>query len=93
LLLFGTHTVKPGCSHLYNAVGEPSRFLIWFPWLILPTFLLHGLLTQGGLVQRLTIMIVLIWVSTLSWHLLRRVGPQDGASPARGVRVGEGGKP
>ncbi len=60
-------------------LGHPSRFLSYFPWLILPVFLLHGFLSQGGLVQRLTILIVLIWVSALSWHLLRRVDVHDAA--------------
>lgn len=61
-----THTVL-------KRIGEPSRFISYFPWLIVPEFLLHGFLNQGGLVQRLTILIVLAWVSALSWHLIKRV--------------------
>jgi hypothetical membrane protein len=57
-------------------LGDPSRFLSRFPWLILPAFLLHGFLSQGGLVQRLTILIVLVWVSGLSWHLLKLARPR-----------------
>lgn len=53
-------------------LGEQSKFLSYFPWIILPTFALHGFLDQGGLVQRLTILIVLIWASALSWHLLKQ---------------------
>jgi len=60
-------------------LGEPSKFLSYFPWSILPAFMLHGFLSQGGLVQRLTILIVLVWVSALSWHLLKRVSPHNQA--------------
>lgn len=74
-------------------LGEPSRFLSYFPWLILPVFLMHGFLSQGGLVQRLTILIVLVWVSALSWHLLRRVDLHDEAlnSPLVPARTVPGG--
>jgi len=65
-------------------LGEPSRFLSRFPWLILPAFLLHGFLSQGGLVQRLTILIVLVWVSALSWHLLKRSDPYVGTGKVGG---------
>jgi hypothetical membrane protein len=58
-------------------LNEQSAFLSYFPWLIIPTFALHGLLRQGGLVQRLTILIVLVWVSALSWHLLKRTSPHN----------------
>jgi hypothetical membrane protein len=58
-------------------LGEQSWFLNYFPWLIVPTFALHGFLNQGGLVQRLTILVVLIWVGVLSWHLLRLVERSD----------------
>ncbi|GHA18197.1 hypothetical protein GCM10008090_29710 [Arenicella chitinivorans] len=46
-----------------------SRVVSHFPVLIIPVFLLHGLLDQGGLVQRLTILIVLTWVGLLSRHV------------------------
>lgn len=62
-----------------NRLGDQSQFLKYFPWLIIPTFALHGFLDQGGLVQRLTILIVLIWVSALSWHLLKLVQPHNHA--------------
>jgi hypothetical protein len=45
------------------------------PWWLF-TVLLFGEL-QGGLVQRLTILIVLIWVSALSWYLIKRVSPRN----------------
>lgn len=55
-----------------RVLHQQSRFLAYFPWLIVPVFLLHGILDQGGLVQRLTILVVLVWVGALSWHLLKR---------------------
>ena len=58
-------------------LGKRSRFLNYFPWLIILAFMLHGFLSQGGLVQRLTILIVLTWVSALSWHLLKEVSGLD----------------
>jgi hypothetical protein len=58
---------------IFKTLHQQSRFLCYFPWLIVPVFLLHGVLEQGGLVQRLTILIVLVWVSALSWRLLNRV--------------------
>lgn len=50
-----------------------SLFISYWPLLIVPTFFLHGFLQQGGLVQRLTIFIVLLWVSYLSWRLMKLV--------------------
>lgn len=51
-------------------LGIGSKVISYWPLLMVPTFLLHGFLTQGGLVQRLTILIVLFWVSYLCWCLL-----------------------
>jgi len=58
-------------------LNEQSKFLSYFPWFIVPAFMLHGFLRQGGLVQRLTILIVLTWVSALSWHLLKHTSPRN----------------
>lgn len=66
-------------DRVLKRLGAASGFLTWFPWLIVPAFLLHGFLSQGGLVQRLTILIVLLWVSALSWHLIKRRSPADPA--------------
>jgi hypothetical membrane protein len=63
-------------------LGEHSKFLSYFPWLIVPAFTLHGFLDQGGLVQRLTILIVLTWVSALSWHLLKGVSSHNNSQTA-----------
>jgi hypothetical protein len=41
--------------------------------------LLYGVLIKEGLVQGLTILIALSWVSALSWHMLKQPGPQDEA--------------
>lgn len=51
-------------------LGIESRFISYFPLAMIPTFALHGIVEQGGLVQRLTILILLVWVSYLSWVLL-----------------------
>lgn len=51
-------------------LGIESKFISYFPLAIIPTFLMHGFVQQGGLVQRATILILLIWVSYLSWILL-----------------------
>jgi hypothetical protein len=47
-----------------------SKVISYLSLLIIPAFLMHGALNQGGLVQRATIVIVLFWVSYLSWCLL-----------------------
>jgi len=49
-----------------------SAFISYFPLLIIPVVFLHGVLDQGGLVQRLTILIVLLWVSYLSWYVSKQ---------------------
>jgi len=69
-------------------LGEQSKFLSYFPWLIVPTFALYGVLSQGGLIQRLTILIVLVWVSALSWHLLKCISPQNKALNSQAEPVG-----
>ena len=51
-------------------LGVKSKFVSYFPLSIIPTFLMHGFVDQGGLVQRATILILLLWVSYLSWILL-----------------------
>ena len=47
-----------------------SKFISYFPLAIIPTFMMHGFVDQGGLVQRVTILILLLWISYLSWVLL-----------------------
>jgi len=69
-------------------LGEQSKFLCYFPWAIVPAFALHGLLSQGGLVQRLTILIVLVWVSVLSWRLLKRIRPHNQALNSQATAAG-----
>ncbi|WMW81810.1 DUF998 domain-containing protein [Undibacterium cyanobacteriorum] len=61
-----------------------SKFLKLWPWLIVPVFCLHALLQQRGLVQRLSIVVVLTWVSYLSWHLAYQTSyhNSDSNSPA-----------
>ena len=54
-----------------KALGVSSKFINYFPLLIIPTFTLHGFIDQGGLVQRMTILIVLIWLSYLSFLLFK----------------------
>jgi len=66
-------------NSVLKRLGERSKFLNYFPWLIIPTFLLHGFLNQGGLVQRLTILLVLLWVGALSWHLLKLLDSRNQA--------------
>ncbi|HWV16099.1 MAG TPA: DUF998 domain-containing protein [Cellvibrio sp.] len=56
--------------YILKKLNLSSIFISYFPLLIIPAFCLHGFLNQGGLVQRLTILIVLLWVSYLSWFLL-----------------------
>jgi len=51
-------------------LGIESKFISYFPLAIIPTFLMHGFIQQGFLVQRTTILILLVWVSYLSWVLL-----------------------
>lgn len=51
--------------------GTHSAFLTWFPWLIVPTFFMHGVVEQSGLIQRITILITLVWVSYLSYFLIK----------------------
>lgn len=46
-----------------------SKFITYFPWMIVPAFLMHGILDQGGLVQRATIFITLFWVSYTFWFV------------------------
>lgn len=65
-----------------------SAFISYWPLLIVPTFFLHGVLNQGGLVQRLTILIVLIWVSYLSWILLKHNNAIKGHSLSRRDAIG-----
>jgi hypothetical protein len=68
--------------------GVNSKFINYFPLAIIPAFSLHAFVEQGGLVQRLTILIVLAWVSYLSWVLFKiekshnNKLKQDGASAA-----------
>lgn len=57
--------------YILKKLKMSSFFISYWSLLIIPTFLLHGFLAQGGLVQRLTILIVLSWVSYLSWFLLK----------------------
>lgn len=47
-----------------------SKIVTYLPWAIIPAFCLNAVLIQGGLVQRLTILITLSWVSYLSWFIL-----------------------
>jgi hypothetical protein len=58
---------------ILSKLNLKSTFISYFPLLIIPVFFLHGVLAQGGLVQRLTILIVLVWVSYLSWYFSRQV--------------------
>ena len=58
-------------------LGIKSRFISYFPLAIIPAFLMHGVVQQGGLVQRATIVILLIWVSYLSWVLLSHLNPHN----------------
>ncbi len=46
-----------------------SKFMTYFPWLIVPTFFMHGVVEQGGLVQRLSILITLIWIGYVFWFV------------------------
>jgi len=69
-------------------LGQQSRFLSYFPWLIVPVFMLHGFLSQGGLVQRLTILVVLVWVGVLSWHLSKRVSAHNQAINSQAAPAG-----
>lgn len=57
--------------YILKRLNISSIFISYWPLLIVPTFFLHGVLKQGGLVQRLTILIVLLWVSYLSWVILK----------------------
>lgn len=57
---------------ILSKLSLSSTFISYFPLLLIPVVLLHGILSQGGLVQRLTILIVLVWVSYLSWYVSRQ---------------------
>ena len=57
--------------YILKKLGISSALISYWPLIIIPTFFLHGILNQGGLVQRLTILIVLFWVSYLSWVILK----------------------
>jgi hypothetical membrane protein len=46
-----------------------SKVITYFPWLIIPTFFMHGVVEQGGLVQRLSILITLVWVGYVFWFV------------------------
>ncbi len=69
-------------------IGIQSVFIRFLPLAIMPTFMLHAFVNQGGLVQRATILIVLVWVSYLSWLLFKwqkshnKLSQQDAASGA-----------
>lgn len=52
-------------------LGINSVFIKYFPLLIIPTFVMHTLVEQGGLVQRMSIIIVLSWLSYLSLLLYK----------------------
>lgn len=69
---------------ILQQINMPSKFLKLWPWLIIPVFCLHALLQQRGLVQRLSIVVVLTWVSYLSWHLAYRtsLASSDSNSPS-----------
>ena len=58
-------------------LGIKSKFISYFPLAIIPTFVMHGFVQQGGLIQRATILILLIWVSYLNWSLLSRLNSHD----------------
>ncbi|PCI78631.1 MAG: hypothetical protein COB20_06405 [SAR86 cluster bacterium] len=58
-------------------IGIESNFVSYFPLVFIPTFLMHGLVQQGGLVQRATILVLLIWVSYLNWVLLSRLNSHE----------------
>jgi Protein of unknown function (DUF998) len=56
--------------YVLKRLNISSLFISYWPWLIIPSFLLYGFVNERGLVQRLTIFIVLSWVSYLSWILI-----------------------
>lgn len=70
-------------------LGIESKFISYFPLAIIPTFLMHGFVQQGGLVQRATILILLVWVSYLSWILLPQLKSHNKSSEqdASGGRI------
>jgi len=69
-------------------LGVESKFISYFPLAFIPAFAMHGFVQQGGLVQRATILILLVWVSYLSWVLIPYINShneklkRDGASVA-----------
>lgn len=69
-------------------LGIESRFISYFPLAMIPTFALHGIVSQGGLVQRLTILILLAWVSYLSWVLLPHLKSHNKSTQQEANEVG-----
>jgi len=59
-----------------------SRVIQWLPVCLVPAFMLYGFTDQRGLVQRLTILLVLGWVGALCWGLLTRSGGTADHKPA-----------
>jgi hypothetical membrane protein len=68
-------------------LGIQSKFISYFPLAFIPTFAMHGFVQQGGLIQRTTILILLVWVSYLSWVLIHYIDSHNKLSKQEGENV------